>query len=311
MKFALVAMLCLLFIFPLPAFEGAKSGLLLWFHTVLPSLLPFIIISNILIRLNITKQISGILYPVLKHLFPISKQGSYPILIGFLSGMPMGAKATSDLLFENKIGIKEATFLLTMCNNVSPMFIMSYIALNQLNLPKYKYIILLVVYLSSIISALLFYYISKLTQKSKNEKNRLSLEDTIIQPNEQKLKLNIELVDHCIMDGFEVITKIGGYIILFSIIVSIFIHITGKPSLFTLSIIGFVEITNGVSQIATTNQSEYIKIVLITMITAFGGLSGLAQTKSVIKDSRLSLKPYVKVKLISIIISILLIINIL
>ena len=36
----------LMLLFPQDAFKGASAGLLLWFHTVLPTLLPFIILSN-------------------------------------------------------------------------------------------------------------------------------------------------------------------------------------------------------------------------------------------------------------------------
>ncbi len=53
----LLTILCVLLfftamlIFPKETFQGASSGVLLWFHTVLPTLLPFLIISNLLIHI--------------------------------------------------------------------------------------------------------------------------------------------------------------------------------------------------------------------------------------------------------------------
>lgn len=310
MKVVIFIMMCLLFMFPLPAFEGAKSGLLLWFHTVLPSLLPFIIISNLVVKLNITKQISVVLYPFFKKVFPITRHGCYPVLIGFLSGMPMGAKATSDLLEQGKISQKEATFLLTMCNNASPMFIISYIAINQLQLPQIKYVLVLMIYLSAILSALLYNGIDNLRNRNNASMSEWTEEyaDTALTKISQEristpTKFSIELLDDCIMNGFEIITKIGGYIILFSIFIEIFLSITKEASFLSLCFIGGCEITNGVCQIVSSSLSIESKIVLITAITAFGGLSGMAQTKSVLTSSRLSMSDYIKAKAIALLIA--------
>ena len=140
----LIAML----VFSEAAFRGASSGLLLWFHNVLPTLLPFIIVSNLIIRLNISKQISKLFYPVLGKLFRISSEGCYPIVIGFLSGLPMGAKTSADLVLDHRISRSEGQFLFTMCNNASPMFIIGYIALTQLKLPEMKYPLFIIIHSS-------------------------------------------------------------------------------------------------------------------------------------------------------------------
>ena len=112
----LIAML----LFPGASFQGAITGLLLWFHNVLPNLLPFIILSNLMVRLNISKKLSKLFYPVLGRIFKISCEGCYPIIIGFLSGIPMGAKTTAHLVSEHRISIKEGQFLIAMSNNAAP-----------------------------------------------------------------------------------------------------------------------------------------------------------------------------------------------
>ena len=127
----------LMFLFPYASYKGASTGLMLWFINVLPSLLPFIIISNLMVQLGIAGKISRILYPLLGRLFKVSPEGCYPILLGFLSGLPMGAKGTADLVATGKISKKEGNFLLSMCNNASPIFIMSFIGINQLRPVKF------------------------------------------------------------------------------------------------------------------------------------------------------------------------------
>ena len=138
----LLTILCVLLfftamlIFPKETFQGASSGVLLWFHTVLPTLLPFLIISNLLIHTGAINLISRLLAPILCRFFRVSPYGAFVILIGFLCGCPMGSKVTADLLKKEAICEKEARYLLSFCNNTSPMFIVSYILWQNLNVPE-------------------------------------------------------------------------------------------------------------------------------------------------------------------------------
>lgn len=301
-KIGIVLFLILIIIFPASSFEGAKQGLLLWFNTVLPTLLPFIIISNLIIKMQITAVLSKLLYPFFHFMFGVSKEGCYPVLIGFLSGIPVGAKSVSDLLLNKRITTKEGEFLLGFCNNASPMFIMSYIAISQLKLPQMRFIILLILYLSAILSSKIYFNaFRKLNSKRKNltEITALSLEEEEITTYKSE-KFDFALLDTSIINGFEIITKVGGYIILFSIPARIIMSLFPSENILKLLAIGLFEITTGINQISNANIPLHIKIVLIITLTAFGGLSGLAQTKSVINETRLSIFTYVKVKLINV-----------
>ncbi|MDF2610144.1 MAG: putative rane protein [Lachnospiraceae bacterium] len=301
-KAGIVLFLAIILLFPAASYQGAKKGLLLWFNTILPTLLPFIIISNLIIKLQIHKSLSKLFYPLFHLLFGVSKGGCYPILIGFLSGYPVGAKSTADLVTNGIIDEEEGQFLLSLCNNVSPMFVMSYIAIAQLDMEHIRVSLLLIIYLSSIISAMLYF---KLLGKPKKQ----FIHTTSVEGKAAPLagpKFDFALLDSAIMDGFEVITKVGGYIILFSIPAQILSVMSFGGGLFKILSVGFLEITTGINQLSHTNIDLNIKIALIAMVTAFGGLSGLAQTKSVISNSRLSIGTYFKVKIINMLFALLL-----
>lgn len=298
-KIGIVLFLSLILCFPASSYNGAKKGLLLWFNTVLPTLLPFIIISNLIIRLQITKPLSKLLHPFFHALFGVSKGGCYPILIGFLSGIPVGAKSIADLVDNGTIQKQEGQYLLSFCNNASPMFIMSFIAIASLKQPNIRIHLLGIIYISAILSAIIYF---RFMPKNKQELN-LVLTASEYNKAVNDSKFDITLLDLSIMDAFEVITKVGGYIILFSIPAQIILNLGSKDSILKLIIIGLCEITTGINQISLTNLDLSIKIVLITVLTAFGGLSGLAQTKSVISNTRLSIGTYFFVKLINMVIT--------
>ena len=93
---------------------GARAGLMLWFHDVLPLLLPFMLLSNLFVLKIRTKQAPLKCGPVL---FPAR----------LLCGYPLGAQMASDFTKEGHIKPSTATILLPLCNNISPMFLSGYI----------------------------------------------------------------------------------------------------------------------------------------------------------------------------------------
>lgn len=292
-------LLLLLLLFPQSTFIGSKNGLLLWFNIILPTLLPFVIVSNLIIRLHITNYISFILYPFFHKLFLISKEGCYPIIIGMISGYPIGAKACADLVKSNCISLSEGQFILSFCNNASPMFITSFIAIQCLHAPGWKYILLGILMISPFISALLYrlyesFFLTQHIRPVINTKNR-DLRLLVETKNQSKF----EILDDSIFNGFEVLTKIGGYIILLSLLAQIIYDISVLPNTINSFIVGILEITTGCNALANTSLAFDKKAVLITVITAFGGLSSLAQTQSVISNSGLSIKKYFLCKILN------------
>lgn len=300
-KGLLLVFLASMLLFPGASYKGASSGLLLWFHNVLPNLLPFIIISNLMVRLDITRQISRIFHPVLGRLLHISQAGCYPVVIGFLSGIPMGAKSTADLIAENKLSKREGQFLFSMCNNASPMFIIGYISITQLKLQNISYVLFAVIYGSAIVSALLCRQF--FPDKGKAYANGLSGSTSPVRGKALSNRFSFELLDSSILNGFEIVTKIGGYIILFSILAQIIKEIGPETGFIKAFLMGTLEITTGINQICSSGLDSSIKIVLVSVLTSFGGFSGIAQTKSVLGDTGLSIKSYIIVKLISAVIA--------
>jgi sporulation integral membrane protein YlbJ len=303
-KGLILLFLMLMLIFPYDTFQGASTGLLLWFHNVLPNLLPCVILSNLMVRLNITRQISKVFHPFLGKVFRVSLEGCYPIAIGFLSGIPMGAKSVADLLNEHKITKQEGQFLIGLCNNASPMFIIGYIAITQLKLPQIRYALFVIIYSSAIIGSVLMRLLVRRKVAVPKFRKEPLLHSMGLIPKTPPLRFSFDLLDQSIMNGFEVVTKIGGYIVLFSILAQI-IHTLGPDiSFFKAVTMGLFEITTGISQICNSNLDVSIKIVLVTVLTTFGGFSGIAQTKSVLGSQGLSIKSYILVKLMSAVISI-------
>lgn len=295
---ATLLFLSLLLIFPKIALTGAKSGLLLWFNTVLPTLLPFLIISNLIVQFRITDCLTSFFHPIVGKLFHISKSACYPMIIGMLSGYPIGAKACGDLVRNHQISREEGQFLLCFCNNASPMFILSFVTMQCLHMESKGFLLLGVIYGSGILTGFLYRILFGHTSKNQHgtqKKSRFSSDEAAeicITTDANSPSSPFLILDNTILNAFVIITKVGGYIILFSILAEIVQYIAWIPLIARYFIIGFLEITTGTAAIGISPFSFAQKIVLINALTAFGGLSSHAQTFSVIMHSGLSIKKY-------------------
>ena len=108
----------LLLCYPSASLFYAATGLQLWFECMVPVLFPFMILSGIVIRQNLTDSITGALSPFLSPLFHITPGGIYCLIIGFLCGFPMGARTVAQMYERGSLSRREAAHLLSFCNNI-------------------------------------------------------------------------------------------------------------------------------------------------------------------------------------------------
>lgn len=196
----------------------------------------------------------------------------------------MGSKITADLRRKGKLTVREANILCAMCNNISPVFVSSYLLISSLGLNHRTWTTYAILYLPSFLSGLFLLSREKSCKLQKNSTSRSNL--------------NFQIIDAGIMNGFETLLKLGGYIMLFSLMTQMGMRIAGSNELALMCLTGLTEITNGIHIIAKSAYSMAFKYPMIIGITAFGGLSGLAQTASMVKDTGISMRFYLVFRMI-------------
>lgn len=283
-----IALFVLMLLFPQPVFKGASSGLLLWFNVILPTLLPFMIVSNLLIGTRAIDAISKVFGPVMCRLFGVTRYGSFAIIAGFLCGYPMGGKVTADLVRKQYITWQEGQYLLSFTNNTSPMFIISYVVWQNLKDTSRTMPALLILILSPILCSFLFRIYCRPGAR---------IHSSGCPPLPKAAAAS--LMDSCIMNGFETITKVGGYIMLFSILIALLQKLPLDHFLFSLLLLPSLEMTNGIPLLCASPLSADACFVLSLALTSFGGWCSVAQTRSMVQGTRLPITPYIIEKLIT------------
>ena len=283
----LIGFLCYILVFPQESVQAASIGLNLWYENMLPTLLPFSILSYILIHSGILDHFTQEIHKILKHLFPVSSGGLYPLVAGLLFGFPMGSKITAELVQSGKISYEEGQRLFCVCNNISPMFIGSFILNQSLQRPELRMATYLILYTPPLVLYMIW---------NRKKQFRVPTERTHL--SKKTASMNFQLIDAGIMNGFETLAKLGGYIILFAILAQMTTLLPIQNPVLKCLLIGFTEITNGIAYTAKQNFGFPLAYPLMMAYTAFGGLSGFAQTASMVKDAEFSMIPYLRMKLI-------------
>lgn len=267
-------LLLLILIFPNQSIAGASHGLTLWYTKIVPTLLPFMLISSFITKNDSLNVIVGPINNSKNWSSHIDIYTLLAIILGFLCGMPTGAKIIDDFVAAGIISQRKAFCLIVFCNNLSPMFIIGYTYTLCLNKTLPLYIVLISIYLPCFI----IYIILK--SRSFNNMNINA-----------SIKLPVESFDSIMYTSLISIFKIGLYIMLFSIILCIINYAFHNSYILLMSSI--LEVTNGLDMVSNNMfLDKKIKAALIVSLTSFGGISGIYQTKCVTNNIKLPLYKY-------------------
>lgn len=316
-KLILPTIFCLfticLVIFSKSNLTAAKNGLVLWANNVVPSLLPFFIATELLGYTNVVNKLGKLLNPIMRPIFNVPGVGSYALLMGIISGYPTGAKIVCNLKEQGLLTDVESERLLAFTNNSGPLFILATVGVSLFGNTLIGFLLLLTHILACISVGILF----RFWKKNKNS----NFSNLKININNNKQLVNFsnlgEVLGKSITSSISTVVMIGGFVVLFSVILSILknsniiellAHIIFPIfKLFgiqdfnfcTSFISGILELTNGVMGISTIPcKNISINIILTSFLLGFAGISILLQVYSIIAKSNISIKPYIVGKLL-------------
>ena len=288
---------------------AVKAGLNLWVNNIVPSLFPFFIAVELINNTFFPKLIGKVFQKIMKPLFNVPGIGAYALFMGIISGYPIGAKIVTDLRNKNLCTKEEGERLLTFTNNSGPLFILGTIGITLFGDTSIG-LLLLITHLLSCFTVALIFRFWKI--KNRNE----SIDNLNIYSDVISFKDLGKILSTSIVNSIRSIILIGGFVVFFSVVISIlnkiyffkifydilktpFIILNINPNFIIPLTSGIIELTSGVSLIATIPSVNLgINVVFTAFILGFGGVSILLQVWSIISNSDISIKPYILGKLL-------------
>jgi len=266
---------------------SVQSSLNLFLNSIFPSLFPFLIVCELLSYTFVFSFLTTKFGKVMKPIFNVSNVGAYPFVLGLFSGYPVGARIIANLRKENKLSKLDSEILLIFTNNSGPLFIIGSVGTTMFGSIKIGYLLYLVHIISSTLTGICFGHFYKTRFRDSDFVNSSCLDFSSF----------AEIVSKSIKKSFYTLSIVCGFIIIFSLIISM-IQMSGILLVFNniwieSFILGLIEITSGINLITQINSSNiFLKLLFSSFLLGTGGISVFLQVWSVISESDLSIKPY-------------------
>lgn len=315
----------LILLFPQRSLEAALNGLSVWLDIVLPALLPFFIVSEIMIGLGLVDFISVLLNPIMKPLFRCPGNSSFIWVMSITSGYPMGAKLVSSFYQAGKISKEEGQRILSFCSTSGPLFMIGAVGIGMLASSQAGRLIAFSHYSSAIILGLIYRFYSSPKPESflgKSQEARKKTASELISQAFQEMASARKrdgrsfgaLMGDAVRNSMNAQFLIGGFIVLFSVILNLLleigliqgianalqIFIPSAPHLsnFIHGICaGVMEVTMGCKLVSDSIAPFSYKLVAISFLIGWSGFSINSQAAGLLAKTPISIPTYLLTKL--------------
>ncbi|KOC24411.1 sporulation integral membrane protein YlbJ [Bacillus velezensis] len=300
---------------PQASFEASKTGLSMWWEVVFPSLLPFFILSELLIGFGIVKFVGLLLEPFMRPIFRVPGVGGFVLAMGMASGNPAGAKLTARLRQDKQISRVEAERLVSFTNSSNPLFIFAAVAVGFFHNASLGILLASAHYLGNIAVGLTMRSYGRKEEAAYTGKKTIalpSLKEAFLALHKARLSEKRPLgkiLGDAVTSSVQTLLMVGGFIILFSVfsrLLSI-VQVMDVLSVFTNALLslfhlpanldiplisGMFEITLGSKLVSEADAALLPKAMIVSFILGFSGLSVQAQVAGILSETDIRFKPF-------------------
>lgn len=310
-------LLIMLLFYPAQSLEASLRGISIWWEILFPALLPFLIVSEVMLGFGLVHFVGTLLDPLMRPVFRVPGIGGFVMALGFASGYPVGARLTAQLWEQKLVSREEGERLVAFTTSSDPVFLIGAVSVGFFHSAQLAVIMAVAHYGGAIMIGLLMRFHGK---ESKIPRVVSTHSTSIIlrafqAMHEARLKDGRPfglLLRNAVSTSLQMIFVIGGLVVFFSVVmeifrqshllqwldygVSILFHLVSIPLSLTDSVVnGLFEVTLG-AKAAGEASSEIplqFKVMLAAFVLSWGGLSVHGQIVSLLYKTDLRYMPFV------------------
>ncbi|UHA73988.1 nucleoside recognition domain-containing protein [Paenibacillus sp. 481] len=300
--------------YPDQAFNASLQGLKIWWNIIFPALLPFLVLSEMLIAYGWVHGLGVLLDPLMRLLFRLPGVGGWAWSIGWTAGYPAGAEAVVKLRHQEALSRREAERLLSLSHANNPIFMIAVIGVGFMQQAELGLVIAIVHW----ISALLSIFVLRLCDKSAPDITtyRLATEHaTSMKPKSSSSLLQrvLEAMEHAhrrdgrpfgkllgesVTSAVHTLMMIGGYMMMFSVIAQV-LRLAIPQQFGNYMMNGLLEVNLGAYTLGSaTFTSPIFQAALIGAVVAWSGISAHLQIHSIIKGTDIRYRTFMLSRLL-------------
>ncbi len=274
------------------AMEYIHQGLRLCAKTVIPSLFPFMVISELLVSSGIGASLLRPVSSVFKKLFNLPSAGCCAVFLGMFCGFPVGARCAISALSSGELNREEAERVLLFSTNPSSAFLINAVGGSLWGNQTFGLLLYLSVLLSQLTIGILFSHLPR--KKGIDRSYTVDPVKSIKAPPPMG-----KLFTEAVTASCSAILLVCAYVVFFSALggtVNLALEHFGPPPIFKAIIFGILELSGGVSAAAAL-PNTLMSALLCAFAAGWSGLSVHCQLLSVCSGYELRFRPYLLAKL--------------
>ena len=280
MPLVIIVFMGLMLAFPEHYMKATGRGLALFASNVLPAMFPFLFLNTMLSNTKAIPFINKAFEKPVNKIFGVVKEGAFVLISALICGYPVGAVMTARLYENGDITCKDVRSFLPFTSLAGPVFILSTVS-SVFGDKNVGLVVLISHYVGTLINGLLWRFVSHTRARRRNhiEKGRVAINtSSILSANFEKSGGHNLLGEAVTSSALSMLT-VGGYIVLFGLVVDTFALLPfwgDLPAILRVVFTFPVEMTRGVVE-ASTLASLPLAVGFATLSVTFGGVSVLAQ----------------------------------
>ena len=273
---------------PQIAVDYIKRGLSVCASSIIPSLFPFMVLSDLAVSTGAASLVAKYLGAPISRLLGVSRNGACPIILGVLCGFPVGAKSAISIFDRGVISKRECERLLVVCNIPSIGFVVNIVGGAVFQSAAVGWLLWLSALISSIVSGML----RRLGGKIKKETPQASSEHLEKTSFASSFTRAVESSAHSTI-------VICAYVLFFSALLGAAreaLASVGASDTTRILICGIIELTGGCVE-ASGIANVITRAALCAFFIGWSGISVHFQIFSICEGRGIKFKGYIASKL--------------
>lgn len=261
--------------------EGVKKGIRICTESLVPSLYPFMIVTNAFIMSGASEMKPSFLDKLCRFLFRLPAAAAPAIFFSMVGGLPVGAEMSAGLYRKGVISQQEFRRMLCFCMNPGPAFVISAVGAVMLGSSATGVLI----YVSLVISSLVIGIFSRFFTY-ENEKYISLSED-------EDRQRRTGIVERAVVKSSRSVFSVCAWVVAFSCLCELISNMNLSDGMKTF-LLCTVEMTNG-----SLTVSESFTAPVVASVIGFGGFCGHLQIMNAVKAAEMKYKYFLVGRIIN------------
>jgi len=272
---------------PAEVATATAEGVRLVAFRLLPALFPFMVLAGLASESGFADTLGSL---IRRKTSPLPASYNAALILGVLSGFPVGAKLSADLLANGELTPSQAGRLCALSALPSPPFLIAFVGSGVLGCTRYGVII----WLSHLLSLWIFAMLTR-------ERRAVVPSPLPHSSVRQEMPISPAALLRCFGKAAESMLSVGATIIFFTIVARLVQRIFSplfQSAVVQAGFYGLLELSRGAVAVGEAGLPPVMAVALATIITGWGGLAVHAQVATFAAPGGVPLRDYFRTRII-------------